>query len=745
MPWGRQRRVATWAVLAATLISVLASVGFASDGLGAILERQVGVGQLLKGVFSPDGAMLLTANSDGTLRLWDVATGRAVRRIAIEGWRAGAVAFSADGDYIQCVEDANVLTTLELATGRVVDRVETGLQAPGRAYLSPDGRIAVLAPQDQLPEMWDTSTKTPLFVLGKPPHDWLYDARFSADAQLVLVSTARTGLQVWDMNAGGPVRRLHGADVVSVRGFDISPDGGIVAQMVKLAPTSSNGNRTELRVWNLGSDTEPTVHRYSRSYTVELLRFLPDGRTLLVMSSNQGGMLIDSASGQVLRTFSGLTENWASVEISPQGLVPLFDWNYNLHLYRPGDGETLQVLRGYMSHFNRFAVSLDGTKVAVVPNAAIFPQVWSIPGEGPPINIGDLNGGISNQVCLSEDGSVALVRAWHPTLHCTETGAWIQGYDGFSANPAYAAALASDASFAVFSRQDGSIELWPTGEDGPARVHRDYAGRKYRIALSADDRHLATGAVDGAVSVWDLHTGQHVQQFRDLGREVVAVAISPDGTQVVACDNSSRLLLWDVRSGSVLAWHRKAATAVAFDLAGERLAIADGNAIQILDARNGAPMRRIGANSGVNRAHTWQVELLQFSPDGKRLYSASPFDGVKQWLLDPTAPRPGQGACHSADADCDGRIDLAELMRLTQFYVSRGYHCADPVWGSEDTYHPGVGARLDCAPHDGDYNPGDWNISLPEVLRAVQLYRFGGYVTCADGEDGFCPVTASVF
>lgn len=101
------------------------------------------------------------------------------------------------------------------------------------------------------------------------------------------------------------------------------------------------------------------------------------------------------------------------------------------------------------------------------------------------------------------------------------------------------------------------------------------------------------------------------------------------------------------------------------------------------------------------------------------------------------------GSFHSADQNQNNQISLSELLRVIQFFNSAGYRCAASPGDTEDGYIPGAGANHSCTPHDSDYNPQNWVISLSELLRLVQFFNSGAYHACPGmeppTEDGFCP------
>lgn len=95
---------------------------------------------------------------------------------------------------------------------------------------------------------------------------------------------------------------------------------------------------------------------------------------------------------------------------------------------------------------------------------------------------------------------------------------------------------------------------------------------------------------------------------------------------------------------------------------------------------------------------------------------------------------------HSADINGDFYLNLSEVLRVIQLFSAGSYHCG--VEHYEDGYVPGAGPFSPCRTHHSDYAPSDQTISLPELMRLIQLYNSGIYhIDCAS-EDGFAPGAA---
>jgi len=94
----------------------------------------------------------------------------------------------------------------------------------------------------------------------------------------------------------------------------------------------------------------------------------------------------------------------------------------------------------------------------------------------------------------------------------------------------------------------------------------------------------------------------------------------------------------------------------------------------------------------------------------------------------------------SADTNANNHVSLSELLRVIQFFNSDGYHCAAAPDATEDGYVPGANPDArGCTPHDSDYGPQDWEISLSELLQLIQIINTSGYRVACGTEGGFAP------
>ncbi|MBI3418442.1 MAG: protein kinase [Verrucomicrobia bacterium] len=162
-------------------------------------------------------------------------------------------------------------------------------------------------------------------------------------------------------------------------------------------------------------------------------------------------------------------------------------------------------------------------------------------------------------------------------------------------------------------------------------------------AFSSTDDRLATVSVeDRTVRVWEVPSGKLVTKSKRLTAVPYLVLFSPDGTRllVVLSDNTARM--FDAATGEPLGEplpHRlegvgNSALFPAFDSTGQRLVTqTKTNELQVWHAHTLQPL-------GQPLRHTNQLERIQFSADGSRLFTGTESSGNFAWATDSGGPLP---------------------------------------------------------------------------------------------------------
>ena len=92
--------------------------------------------------FSPDGRRAVSGSNDGTLILWDVATGALIRRLTMpEGDRGPRVAFSGNGNILAAGGEVGHLILWDANTGAVLRRDVHPIARHLALAPLPDGRV----------------------------------------------------------------------------------------------------------------------------------------------------------------------------------------------------------------------------------------------------------------------------------------------------------------------------------------------------------------------------------------------------------------------------------------------------------------------------------------------------------------------------------------------------------------------------------------------------------------------------
>ena len=177
--------------------------------------------------FAPDGARVASLDEDGVLRVWSVMDGRLVRELrGAPPHRYATIAFNREGTRLAWTSGDGSTLVWDLAGHTDASPLRlrrADLADPGSQAFHPGGRLVATAGAGDV-ALWTLDSERPSTLTGHRQGP-IFDLSFSPDSTR-LISCARDGARLWDLNAPGrPSRRIDVDGDYYCYGAKFSPDG----------------------------------------------------------------------------------------------------------------------------------------------------------------------------------------------------------------------------------------------------------------------------------------------------------------------------------------------------------------------------------------------------------------------------------------------------------------------------------------------------------------------------------------
>jgi WD40 repeat protein len=557
-----------------------------------LLESETLIGTLVHAgvqgcAVSPDGGLLSSFGSGGSLRLWDTASGAEIGRSDDPARQLVSCAFDRGGRFLVAGGDDGRVWIRDAATSAELAELAVEGGAPAHCATSPFEPVAAIASGAEL-----RVVELPSGRVRRSSS--VEDGSFSccAFSQLNLIATGddRGTLRLFDTETLDESLRWSTGLPGGIETCDASPNGAFVAL------TPGGGNQEVLLVGGPDENGRPQTVRRSYVDVVNDCRVSPDGRWLAAVGDDRlvwlweltdpkGPMSVleghdapvtrcaFAANGSLFATAArdGMVKLWnpwltpshggigghrervTALAFAPDGSTLVSaSADLTLKTWEPAPTVERNTLEGHTAPVWDCIVMKGGVLVASAAGDGTV-RIWDA---ATPRQTRELRFGPTTDVrslAYSPDGYLLAVG------HDRSVSLWELATDERLSEAEVAAAGAGapgpevqDCAFTDDGRgllvacEDGTLRLWEVEGWTEAKVLRGHAGLVSCCATVPGSSLAVSGGADGTLRLWELGSGAELHTFRGHGSQIGDCAVSHDATFAISAGWDRTLRLWDL-------------------------------------------------------------------------------------------------------------------------------------------------------------------------------------------------------
>jgi WD40 repeat protein len=292
--------------------------------------------------FSPDGKILASVGGDGSIKLWNVSTGKNITSEPYSGRTIHAVAFSSDGKILASAGDDEIIQLWAVASTDGSITLKKGATLKGHSeginaiVFSPDGKTLASGAGGESGEikLWEVTTGKERATL-KGHTEGVKSVAISSDGKTLASGSSDRTIRLWDLETGKELATLKGHSN-AVASVAFSPDGKTLASgSVGFTDNTVNGKAYgEIKLWDVAKSRERSSLEGQKG-NVACVAFSYEGKTLASASSDKTIILWDIATGKELKMLKTKEAGSEVIAWSKDGkfLASCSGWTTNIGLW----------------------------------------------------------------------------------------------------------------------------------------------------------------------------------------------------------------------------------------------------------------------------------------------------------------------------------------------------------------------------------------------------------------------------
>jgi len=535
----------------------------------------------------PNSERLATTGADGQLIIWEIATGRELRRFRLPSQNSKGVEYLKGSRWVAiALNGPSEIRIVDEETGECSRSIRLDAELT-KFTASEDGRVVAAAGKDGTVAVYDVASGDRLFNQRLHQQEVTCLA-FSPDGKWITSASRDENIIVWDWSAGKEIwvvpNTQHATDLA------FSPDGR------RLSATGFQ--KTDyVHVFEIGV-VNSVITKQVRRASFEGVRYLREGKRIVTAGKDDSLYLIDA--GKAIRSLS------------------------------PNEEPKWPALHGHRGPVRKLATSRDSRWLVSggidVTNPSKLSEIrfWELQADPRPLRI---DVGMSDErpaPVVSSDARFAFTAELKNDEPC------ICAHDLTTGAECWRIAV-PDRPQAMACNPDGKF-LALGLEKEVIVVAADSGGIVARIPTAGAVHHFDFGPKSAVLALW---TGTQIKVIdwrsghciRDWKYDVVVydLKMSPDGKRIAVAAHDGFERIFDLKTGTRTEWQTEYNETdnrrINWSPDGKRLAIQHYQQMSVWDVDL---QRRIWS---VQSDDIEPFQFVQFSADGSRIVSGDPYEG----------------------------------------------------------------------------------------------------------------------